>query len=662
MSNVRTVYLDWNGGVIKCEGGPQLARQYDHLSNLVIFQNAPPLENYYLIVKMRATEDDFAPHEMEPIQLAGPYWLVPNVYTQLAQPVIFQVCCKTESGDFEHHSAKYTLNVIESLGHDGSELEVDPSIMFDPYKEYVDDLIDEERGFVGEEVQKWLNEHPEAVTVQDGSLTEEKLSTELKSALFDTSTYYDEIVVTKERLYDTDCYFTTVPVRDNDGNLIEFYVDYDEVHNNPLSHAIADHTTLTVNGDCSLDVGEPTFLNPTRIGKGVVLRDRSFSGYSNPNPRYIGIKADRSHVEYVVNSSITAQQMLAAGCVNVFSSYAKIVENSAVMALSGIYWNEYTYSADARNPSMLLGFDSSNNIIVMACDGRTGINAGLTLDECATVMLSKGCTDVYVLDGGGSTCLCDRGAKVNRNIDDGGATVRGGRFTLNVKKDFSNISEQQPTSKVGLEKQRIIEQLVPYINHINSRISGCIFDTESTNIDNFVEEGLLGVFFLNSSDSNVLGTRPETVGVGLLFTLKQSDNRARQVYIPMTQKFEPKFRIYTYATKTWGDWEVSTIGAALNKFGRSIFSDHIIEPGASMTFTVADTSRATIVVNGTQTEQQGLIILATNSSGTVRHTDISLGSSIALSTALNQLIITNNGTTQAMVNIQTTYGQISLAS
>lgn len=518
---------------------------------------------------------------------------------------------------------------------------------------------DEERDFIGDGILSWLDDHPEAVTVQDGSLTEDKFSEDLKESLFDKSAYYDEITVTKERLNNTDCYFATVPVEDNDGNLIDFYVDYDTEHTNPLSHAIADHTTLTVNGDCSLDVGEPTFLNPIRIGKGVVLRDRSFSGYANSNPRYIGIKADRSHVEYAVNGSITAQQMLNNGCVNVFSSYAKIVENSTAMDLSGVYWNEFTYSADARNPCMLLGFDTSNNIKVMACDGRTGINAGLTLDECASIMISKGCKDVYVLDGGGSACLCDRGSKVNRNIDDGGTTVRGGRFTLNVKKDFDNTSEQQPTSKVGLEKQRIIEQILPYVNHVNARISGCIFDTETVNIDEFVEKGLLGTFFLNSSDSNVLGTRPETVGVGLLFTLKQSDNLARQVYIPITQKFEPKFRIYTYATKTWGDWTVSTIGATLDRLGRSTFSDYVIEPGASMSFTIGNTSRANITVNGTQTEQQGFILLASNSSGTVRHTDISLGSSIALTTGTNQLTIANNGATQAMVTIMTTYGQIT---
>ena len=144
MENVRSIFLDWNtGGIVRSDSGAYLARQYDHLSNLIVFRNAPELENYYLIVEMKEGEDDLAARSMEPIMLPGPYWLVPNVYTQLVQPVTFQVCCKTESGDFEQHSAKFKLNVIESLRHDGADLDVDPSPMFDAYEDYVDEKVQE---------------------------------------------------------------------------------------------------------------------------------------------------------------------------------------------------------------------------------------------------------------------------------------------------------------------------------------------------------------------------------------------------------------------------------------------------------------------------------------------------------------------------------------
>lgn len=139
MSNVRTIYLDWYNGSFKATGGSQLAYQYDHLSNLVIFSNAPQLDNYYLIVEMKETEVGEV-RTFEPIQLAGSFWLIPNSYTQLAQNISFQVCCKTENGDFERHSAQFTGTILPSKNHAGAELDVDPSIMFEPYKQWVSDI------------------------------------------------------------------------------------------------------------------------------------------------------------------------------------------------------------------------------------------------------------------------------------------------------------------------------------------------------------------------------------------------------------------------------------------------------------------------------------------------------------------------------------------
>lgn len=139
MSELRTIYIDWYNGSVRTTGGSQLAYQYDHLSNLVIFGNAPRLDNYYLIVEMKETEDGPV-RTLEPIQLGGSFWLIPNSYTQLAQNISFQVCCKTPSGDFERHSAQFTGVILPSKNHDGAVLDVDPSIMFDPYKQWVSDI------------------------------------------------------------------------------------------------------------------------------------------------------------------------------------------------------------------------------------------------------------------------------------------------------------------------------------------------------------------------------------------------------------------------------------------------------------------------------------------------------------------------------------------
>lgn len=139
MTNVRIIHANWHTGQIRFIDGTQLARQYDHLSNMVVFDNAPLLPNYYLIVDLKETEHGRV-KTFEPIRLSGSFWLIPNVYTQLAQEISFQVCCKTESGDFEQHSAQFKGRIIPSKKHTNTELDVNPSVMFDPYKKWVQDL------------------------------------------------------------------------------------------------------------------------------------------------------------------------------------------------------------------------------------------------------------------------------------------------------------------------------------------------------------------------------------------------------------------------------------------------------------------------------------------------------------------------------------------
>lgn len=115
MANSRTIELDWKTGAIQCESGAYLARQWDHLSNLVILRNAPAVGNFYLVVEMKEDVDDLKPHEMSPVALSGPQWLVPSLYTQLVQPVTFQFVCVAESGDFVQSSAKFAMNIVPTM-------------------------------------------------------------------------------------------------------------------------------------------------------------------------------------------------------------------------------------------------------------------------------------------------------------------------------------------------------------------------------------------------------------------------------------------------------------------------------------------------------------------------------------------------------------------
>jgi hypothetical protein len=69
---------------------------------------------------------------------------------------------------------------------------------------------------------------------------------------------------------------------------------------------------------------------------------------------------------------------------------------------------------DGRHPRSAIGI-SDDDLFLVCCDGRrTGVDAGLTLDELAAFMLALGCRDAMNLDGGGSTTLVHRGHLLNR--------------------------------------------------------------------------------------------------------------------------------------------------------------------------------------------------------------------------------------------------------
>ena len=121
MGNIKNIYFDWN------KAGSCQVRQYDHLSNRVVFGNAPKFENYYLLVTMKESEIDEQAKEMNPVQLTSPVWLIPNSYTQMVQQIKFQICNQAADGTFEQHSAEYIINVVKSHGHEGEDIACSPS-------------------------------------------------------------------------------------------------------------------------------------------------------------------------------------------------------------------------------------------------------------------------------------------------------------------------------------------------------------------------------------------------------------------------------------------------------------------------------------------------------------------------------------------------------
>jgi len=86
-----------------------------------------------------------------------------------------------------------------------------------------------------------------------------------------------------------------------------------------------------------------------------------------------------------------------------------------------VTWQEEHFTksfAETRAPRTAVGVAGNGDIVLVVADGRDGPrNAGLSLDELASVMRRFGCRDACNLDGGGSSEMWIQGKIVNRPSD-----------------------------------------------------------------------------------------------------------------------------------------------------------------------------------------------------------------------------------------------------
>ena len=311
-------------------------------------------------------------------------------------------------------------------------------------------------------VSDWLDAHPESTTtVEDGAITEAKLNSEVTGKLL-SDYYYPEITSWQERLYDTTCYFVSVPVRDTDNNVINPYLKY-EADLTPLDHAIANHTTFTCNGTTAC-LQNGSIVRGHVISRGRSVYNNTLTSVANTF-RYVSINADRTVTDYAVNDT-TQADMLGNGAYNVFCAYYKLIDNGTIVDNSATVNNENKNVSTLYVPYAAIGVKSDNTLLFMATDGGTDIDKGLNSVNAANILLEKGCVNAWAMDGGGSVSFNVRGAKYNRNIDNDGTTDRLVHITLNFKKDSKSDSVTEAFGKIGEEKQNVVKQVMPYINDL----------------------------------------------------------------------------------------------------------------------------------------------------------------------------------------------------
>ena len=221
-------------------------------------------------------------------------------------------------------------------------------------------------------------------------------------------TYSDsksKITVTQYRAYDSNIYVADVEVTDGTSILSAFA-------NNTYGRNITDTTSdmaeennavLAINGDY-YGARQSGYV----IRNGVVYRNQGSNGED------MVISKDGS-LSFISESDTTTDSLIQKQAWQVLSFGPVLVENGQIAVTE----NDEVGMAMASNPRTAIGTVAKNHYLFVVSDGRTSESAGLSLYELANFMKSLGATNVYNLDGGGSSTMAFQGEVVNNPTTNG---------------------------------------------------------------------------------------------------------------------------------------------------------------------------------------------------------------------------------------------------
>lgn len=221
-------------------------------------------------------------------------------------------------------------------------------------------------------------------------------------------TYSDsksKITVTQYRAYDSNIYVADVEVTDGTSILSAFA-------NNTYGRNITDTTSdmaeennavLAINGDY-YGARQSGYV----IRNGVVYRNQGSNGED------MVISKD-GILSFISESDTTTDSLIQKQAWQVLSFGPVLVENGEVAVTE----NDEVGMAMASNPRTAIGTVAKNHYLFVVSDGRTSESAGLSLYELANFMKSLGATNVYNLDGGGSSTMVFQGEVVNNPTTNG---------------------------------------------------------------------------------------------------------------------------------------------------------------------------------------------------------------------------------------------------
>ena len=358
---------------------------------------------------------------------------------------------------------------------------------------------------------------------------------------FGGANYYN-FTTRVERINNTTCYITTIPLNDTNGNQINPYVALcnpeGDDYGSPLEYAQNNNTSFTINASLGIH---------TVIADGEVVSDHDASNHLLPDVAvYLGIKPDRTLVDYQANLA-TSEAILADGTTQAWLAYYRLIINNQYADFDEIdteWVSQDSHIATNPHPRQCIGQKNDKTIVILTTDGRRTGEVGLTSEQCADILSTEGCTNAWNLDGGGSVSTAIKGYKINSNIQDSFTVDRKINACLNIKNMITDEELAKTYSQIGKVTQENNAKLMKVINQ------AIITSHANTDVDTLIGE---------QNMSYLVGSSHAPSGTGYMLTYPISlpehmGNYGSQLFI---DRANGKLYTRTMVAGTFNDWKPS---------------------------------------------------------------------------------------------------------
>ncbi len=237
-----------------------------------------------------------------------------------------------------------------------------------------------------------------------------KQDTELAEPIVTQNSYKSDnidVVISTERLYDTDIYIAEIKI--SDSSLLKTGLAYGSFGNNlkqTTSEILQDNGGIIgINGDFYgfRDTGYV-------MRNGQLYREVGMDGGNQD----LVIFEDGSF-DVINETEISATELEDMGAMQIFSFGPGLISDGEII----VDENSKVEREDESNPRTAIGMIEPNHYIMLVADGRTEQSDGLSIEEIANVLDSYGCVEAYNLDGGGSATMVFMGEVVNNPTTNG---------------------------------------------------------------------------------------------------------------------------------------------------------------------------------------------------------------------------------------------------